>query len=229
MIEITKQLWLPLCISHSHYTGSGVKYFASNTLFNLTSCTISQFINESWETRLLPHGYSSRHTHYFRSSKFKCSLLQRYPTQPLSQAFLYIYLLNPKPGFYWNEGPLLKFSVKPWKSPGTIQIPKWRHLTQNGPWWVKSASQCIPDKQVLISLGKVKFHWDPSSFSMLSWELMGCSRWRQAELVCGIDLLCILSVNSCGHCASETIWREAVWLDAFCGFCFLFTSKCLCF
>lgn len=64
------------------------------------------------------------YAHYIGSSKFKCSFRQLYPIQPFSQAFLYIYLLTPKLGFYWNAGPLPKFSVKPWKSLGTIQIPK---------------------------------------------------------------------------------------------------------
>lgn len=84
---------------------------------------------------------------------------------------------------------------------------KWRHLTQNGPRWVMSASQSIADKQVLISLCKVKFHQDPSSFSMLHWELMGCSRWFQAVLVCGIDLPCLLSVK----CFCLLLWPPCNW------------------
>lgn len=34
--------------------------------------------------------------------------------------------------------PLKCLLLKPWKNPGTIKIPNWRHLTQNGPWWVTS-------------------------------------------------------------------------------------------
>lgn len=62
-----------------------------------------------------------------------------------------------------------------------------------GEWWVQES---IIDRQMLISLGKVKFPKDPS-LSTLSQELMGCSRWFWAVLVCGVNLPNLLKVSVC--------------------------------
>ena len=115
-------------------------------------------------------------------------------TAKLSQAFLYIYLVNSKAGFHWNLEPLLKFSVKAWKNPGTMKIPRLKALNSKWPLVSDEYKFEYSRQQVLISLW-ARSSFAEISFSMLSQESMAYSCWFQAVLACGIKLPCPLSVK----------------------------------